>query len=98
MHLRLLAAVLAAVCFSLAAAADARSSMLVGRGQQAVTLTVNGSGQALVSLGGRHLLASGAVNARPPSTGVAQVAFTLRYGGTLAGGSCGSYDGPALAW
>src|SRR4051812_2193628 len=98
MHLRPLAAVLAVAAFSLVAATNARSSMLVGRGQTAVKLTVNGSGQALVTFGGRRLLASGAVNARMPSAGVPQVAFKIRYGGKLAGGTCGAYDGPQLTW
>ena len=27
-----------------------------------------------------------------------QLAFKLRYGGSMAGGTCGAYDGPSLPW
>jgi hypothetical protein len=98
MGLRLSAAVVAAVSVAAFAAAGAHASLLVGRGLGAATLRVDGHGRALVGYGGRHLLAWGAVNARPPQAGVPQVAFSVRYGGSLAGGGCAPYDGPSLAW
>lgn len=100
MNLRLHAALVGSLCIVAAAAASApaSASMLVGRGLTRAGLLVNGDGQALVTFGGRRLLASGAVNARPPSRGVPQVAFRLRYGGTFRGGDCAPYDGPPLAW
>jgi len=88
-----------AVVTCAAFAVPARGSELVGRGLVPVSLVVDGQGRALVIMPGRRLLASGAVNARPPSRGVPQVSFTLRYGGKLqGGGSCPAYDGPPLVW
>ena len=53
------------------------------------------------------MLASGAVDARPPTSGLPQVRFTLDYAArrlgrrALSGAfrhGCGTYDGPALVW
>ena len=71
-----------------------------------VTLKVDRAGQAMVyyaKAGQRHVLVSGAVNARQPVQGVPQVHFRLDYsgGGTLwkhFRSSCGAYDGPSLAF
>ena len=101
MHLRrslvLLAVVLAAAC----AAGPAFGSAIIGRNVARPTLTVDRQGRAHVSYvqGGRRtvLVASGAIDARAPSTSRPQVEFRIRYGvgGT---GVCRPYDGPALAW
>lgn len=69
-----------------------------------VTLKVDSAGQAMVyyaNAGHRHVLVSGAVNARQPTRGVPQVHFRLDYsgGGTLwkhFRDSCGPYSGPSL--
>jgi hypothetical protein len=79
-------------------ATEARASTLISFGQSPVGLRVDGNGHALVSVNGRRILAWGAINARPPTRGVPQIAFKLRYGGSMAGGTCGAYDGPALPW
>lgn len=95
---------LPAVAAALALAAPAGASQLLTRDASAVSLAVDGSGQALVSFtsGGarRHVLAWGAVNAHPTSRNNAQVHFQLRYGATsLPGGNrCRPYDGPPLDW
>jgi hypothetical protein len=101
--------------FALAAAfaASASASQLVNRDVRAITLAVNGKGEALVSyrtLRGRaqHVLVWGALDARQPSPALKQVRFRLDY----AGGwrkyhrrywktfpkRCGAYQGPALPW
>jgi hypothetical protein len=43
-------------------------------------------------------MAWGAVNARAPSQAVPQVAFQLRFGGSIGSNVCGAYRGPPLAW
>jgi hypothetical protein len=88
---------------ALAFAGDAAASELIGRDGGRASLQVNGAGQAHVSWSEdgatRHLVAASAINARPPSAGVPQVSFSLRYGTrSIRGGGCGEYDGPALAW
>jgi hypothetical protein len=95
------ACVLALVAFAFAG--DAAASELIGREGGDAALQVNGAGQAHVSWteegATRHLVAGSAINARPPSAGVPQVSFRLRYGArSVRGGACGRYDGPALAW
>jgi hypothetical protein len=94
---RLLIAAAAALVLG-AAAGTADASTLVGRGLRPANLRVDGHGRALVAFGGHRVLAWGALNARAPRRGVPQVAFRLRYGGSLHGGGCGAYDGPPLAW
>ena len=98
----------AAAAWALAAAGDvvgqASASELIGRGDGDATLQVNGAGQAHVSWhtesgGTRHLVAWNAINARPPTRGVPQVSFQLRYGDrAIPAARCGRYDGPPLAW
>jgi hypothetical protein len=95
------ACVLALIAFAFAG--DAAASELIGRDGGRAALHVNAAGQAHVSWSEdgatRHLVAANAINARPPSTGVPQVSFRLRYGpGSIRGGGCGRYDGPPLAW
>jgi hypothetical protein len=82
-------------------AAPAFGSAIIGRDVTGATLSIDRQGRAHVSYrsGGtaRVLVASGAINARAPSTAHAQVSFRLRYG--LGGrGVCLPYDGPPLAW
>jgi hypothetical protein len=90
--------VVSALTLAAAAPTVAGASLLVARGLAPATLRVDGAGHALVSVGGRRMLAWGAVDARPPRAGIPQVAFSVRYGGFLAGGGCAPYDGPPLAW
>jgi len=88
---------------ALATAGEAAASELIGRDADRAGLQVNGAGQAHVSWyedgATRHVVAKNALNARPPSPGVPQVSFQLRYGARSIGrAGCGSYDGPPLAW
>jgi hypothetical protein len=106
-RLILLAAILTG---ALAPAAD--GSQLVDRNASAVTLAVNGHGEALLTYQAagklKHVLAWGAVNAIPPTRARPQVALELDYSGGYGkyhrdywktfGTACGSYDGPALGW
>ncbi len=82
---------------------EASASELLDRNASNASLSVNGSGQALVSWRAsgvtRQVIASGAINARAPQQGVPQVSFNLRYGGkSILSGGCLQYDGPPLAW
>jgi hypothetical protein len=84
-------------------AGEAAASELIGREADRAGLQVNGAGQAHVSWyedgATRHVVAGNAINARPPTPGIAQVSFRLRYGArSIAGAGCGGYDGPPLAW
>jgi hypothetical protein len=108
---RSLLLVLAALV-ALAAATAAQASQLIDRNAQGVTLAVNDKGEALITYRAdgkvKHVLAWGAVNAIAPAPDRQQVAFRLDYAGGWGkyhtdywktfGGSCGTYDGPALAW
>ena len=100
-----------AVALALAGAADA--SQLIARNASHIKLAVNKKGTAMVtySVRGRvtHLLAWGAVNARPrPATpGIRQVEFKVDYSGGWKHrrmtwkhfkNRCRAYDGPELAW
>lgn len=92
---------LALVAFAFAG--DAAASELIGREADRADLQVNGAGLAHVSWSEngatRHVVAGNAINARPPHPGLPQVAFQLRYGDrSIPGATCGSYDGPPLAW
>ena len=95
----LLAALLAVV-----SAPAAHGSELIDRNASGVALAVNGQGEALLTYraGGevKRVLAWGAVNAAAPTRGRRQVEFKLDYSGGSGTfrGSCGAYDGPALAW
>jgi len=110
--MRLVTLVCASVgALALAGAADA--SQLIARNASHVKLAVNKKGTAMVtySVRGRvtHLLAWGAVNARPrPATPrVRQVEFKVDYSGGWKHrrmtwkhfkNRCRAYDGPELAW
>jgi hypothetical protein len=100
-----------ALALALAGAADA--SQLIARNASHVKLAVNKKGTAMVtySVRGRvtHLLAWGAVNARPrPATPrIRQVEFKVDYSGGWKHrrmtwkhfkNRCRAYDGPELAW
>jgi hypothetical protein len=91
----------------------AAASQLIDRNAHGVSLLVNDRGEALLtytSAGERkHVLAWGAINARPPLRRQAQVAFKLDYAGGYGkyhdphywkrfDGVCLAYDGPPLAW
>jgi hypothetical protein len=78
------------------------ASFLVARDASDVSLRVQG-GRAIVDYraGGveRHVVLSGAINARQPNREIPQVVFRADYGvGRMRGGTCLPYDGPALAW
>ncbi len=93
-------------------ASSANASQLIDRNATGVSLSIDKKGEALITYrdGGtvRHVLAWGAVNAIAPTQSRAQVAFELDYAGGWGKyhrdywrtfrGSCGPYDGPALAW
>jgi hypothetical protein len=92
--------------------APAGASQLVDRNASAISLAVNQKGVALITYhagaGTRHVLAWGAINARPPTRGIPQVRLRLDYSGGWGTqrrlvwrhfrNACGAYDGPALAW
>jgi hypothetical protein len=107
-HASLLLVVLATAVF----ASTANASTLIDRNAHGIKLAVNSKGEALVSYTSagkaKHVLAWGAVNAIASTRARPQVDFKLDYAGgwgkyhTLYWktfkGSCGAYDGPALAW
>ena len=91
----------------------ARSSEKIADNATAISLAVNGKGEALVTytVGGakKHLLVWGAVNAKPPTKGGQQVKFKLDYSGGYGkwddgdywktfGSTCQKYTGPPLSW
>jgi len=93
--------------------ASAGASQLIDRNAKQITLGVNNAGIAMVSFKAagkvHHVLASGAINALPPTDGSQQVAFKLDYAGGWGffhkmnywkkfRNACAPYDGPALAW
>jgi hypothetical protein len=89
---------------ALALPATAGASEIVGRNATDVRLAVSG-GSARVSFRAdgrlRHVLVSGAINARDPDPNVGQVTFRKDYGPRARRplrNRCGRYDGPALAW
>jgi hypothetical protein len=96
---------------ALATGAATPASQLVDRNASDVRLSVHG-GAALLTYRShgatRHVVVRGAINARTPSETVPQVRLKVDYTGgrRLPGrrswrtfrGSCGAYDGPALAW
>jgi hypothetical protein len=92
--------VLAAAVAVLVASPAASASFDLARNASRVVLRISGK-HALVSYRSdareRHAELWGAINARPPSTRVPQVAFHVRYGsGAAHGGSCRPYSGPPL--
>jgi hypothetical protein len=104
--------ILLAALLAVLPASPAHASELIDRNASAVTLAVNDKGEALLSYRAdgklKRVLASGAVNAIPPTRGKKQVEFQLDYSGGYGkykrnywqtfGTACGGYDGPALAW
>lgn len=90
----------------------AGASTLIDRNARGVTLKVNRGGQALISYSARgkrwNVLAWGAANAVPPTTGGEQVDFKLDYSGGWGtykkdlwktfGNTCTKYSGLPLAW
>jgi hypothetical protein len=83
------------------AATPAFGSAIIGRDVSRPTVTIDSRGRAHVTyrVGGvtKTLVASGAINARAPSTNRPQVRFKLQYG-VKGRGVCLPYDGPPLAW
>ena len=90
------------VVVAFVATPEAGASELIARDATGVRIEADAQGRALISFRSegqsRQLLAWGAVDARPPSQSVPQVAFRLRYGGSIGRNVCGAYRGPPLAW
>ena len=108
-----IAAVLAGVAVAAVVAPQAaQASQLVARNTSTETLTVSRGGKALVTYHGagrlQRVLAWGAVGARMPHAGRAQVAFRMDYSGGWGSHGrpvwkglenvCGPYRGPAVPW
>jgi hypothetical protein len=99
---------------TLALAGQASASQLIARNASGVKLEVNSKGMAMVTYSVRgkvtHLLAWGAINARPRPTSskIHQIKFTLDYSGGWGPfrklvwkhfqNACQPYDGPEVAW
>ncbi len=106
------AAVSLLILVALAVAAPASASQLITRNAGHPRLAVNAKGEALITYaqngGVRHVLAWGAVDARQPASGQAQVRFKLDYSGGWGKyrssywrgfrNACRRYAGPALAF
>ena len=104
----------AAACVAAAAvlAGPAAASQLIDRNASGIKLAVNKKGYALLTYHARgrlrHVLAWGAINARPPSRKIQQFQFRLDYSGGWGRfrkdvwrkfpNACRPYDGPKLAW
>src|SRR5689334_14787432 len=103
------------VVFALAFVGTAGASQLIARNASDISLQVNSKGKALVTYRSRgrvtHLIAWGAVNARPrpaSASGPRQVKLKLDYSGGWGPwrklvwkhfkNACQPYDGPELAW
>ena len=101
-------AVAAACSLAIVAADGARASQIVDRNASDVRLAVDGRGRALVMYRAngrlRAVLASGAINAHHPTSGLPQAKFAFdyaRFNGQRRRAfrrSCRPYDGPALVW
>ena len=93
--------VLSLVLIAAVAATPAFGSAIIGHNVSRPTLSIDRHGRAHVTYRYRGatktLMASGAINARAPSTSRPQVKFKLRYG-AKGKGVCLPYDGPPLAW
>jgi hypothetical protein len=99
------AVVFTAALFALAGAGSVQASAIIDRNAQHVRLAVDGNGQALISYEAHgqdlHVRAWGAINARQPTSAVAQVRFRKDYSGrswTSFKNTCRAYDGPRLAF
>lgn len=91
----------AAVLFVLLpSAAHASGFVDLVRGRVPVTLKVDQGDRAMLHYEDRHVLVTGAINARLPSLLVPQVRFHVDYAGrqlwSRFAQRCGAYDGPAL--
>lgn len=104
-HNRAAIIALTALAVLLPPAAHASQFVDVVRGRAPVTLKVDGGNRAIVyyskSDAARHVLVTGAVNARQPSPYVRQVRFRVDYSGGRGlwkrfSSACGPYDGPGL--
>jgi hypothetical protein len=91
---------------ALASPAAAAAAEIVGRDASNVRLSADDKGRAYVSFvegkRPRHVFASGAINARQPTTTVRQVKFKIDYSGGRGEwkrfkNTCKPYDGPPLA-
>ncbi len=104
--------VVGSVC-ALVATGPADASQLIDRNAHDISLTVNAKGEAMVSYTvagvSKHVLAWGAINAKPPRRDAPQVEFKLDYSGGYGKyrkasywengqWTCLPYDGPELAW
>ncbi len=110
MQVRAAIVALTALAVAMPPAASASQFVDLVRGQAPVTLKVDRGNRAMVyyQKGGaaRHVLVTGAVNARQPSRAVRQVRFRIDYSGGWRTtrralwksfpNACGAYDGPAL--
>ena len=100
-HARRSLFVLPLLLIAAVAATPAFGSEIIGRDVPRPTLSIDSRGRAHVTYRVRGvtktLVASGAVNARAPSTNRPQVKFKLQYG-ARGKGVCRPYDGPPLAW
>lgn len=94
-----------ALAVLLAPAAHASQFVDVVRGRVPVTLKVDAGNRAIVyypkSGAARHVLVTGAVNARQPNPYFRQVRFRIDYSGGRGlwkrfSSACGAYDGPSL--
>ncbi|MGB2875458.1 MAG: hypothetical protein WBB76_08295 [Gaiellaceae bacterium] len=108
---RIGAAACAVLAVVLAGPAHASQFVDLAPGWTPVDLKVDGAGRAMVSYrasGTRHILLTGAVNARYPTPGVPQVRFRVDYTGGLSStrrrlwksfrSACAPYDGPPLPY
>jgi hypothetical protein len=113
MQTRRFALFLIAVACMAADASNASASQLIDRNATAVSLAVNGKGEALITYraGGaeHHVLVWGAQNAVAPSPSGTQARFRIDYSGGFGkyhdprywlrfGSRCERYLGPPLAW
>jgi hypothetical protein len=91
-----------AVAALLASAGPAAASQFIDRGATGASLSVTPAGALVTYRAGgatKHVLATGAINARSPNGSVPQVEFRIATAPALsAGRSCGRYDGPRLRW
>jgi hypothetical protein len=101
------AATAALLAAALSLTGTASAAQFIDRNATGVRIQANAKGEALFTYRAhgvlRHVLVWGAVNARFPAAGTAQVRFKLDYSGgwhsrhtSSFAGTCGRYDGPAL--
>ncbi|MES1248696.1 MAG: hypothetical protein ABUS54_13595 [Actinomycetota bacterium] len=102
--------IVAALLAVLGFCGTASAAQLIDRNATGVQIRTNTKGEMLLTYrkGGavKHVLVWGAINADQPAKGLHQVKFKLDYSGgygkyhkvywKVFGGSCGTYDGPAL--